>query len=364
MHQKCSNDGELFAHLESDHPEETKFICGQCGKSFGTQLEFKTHEESHENIIINSDPVPTFPCDTCNDVFLKISALRDHKVYDHKVDIPHNISREKISNGLEERIGSYLNTLHENIESAINTLNEKMDASISILHNTIKRQDKVIEMMEHKIQYLSSQLSKENIADQMTKNMQQDKDDNDELMSDTINVQSDSEADKQNYNANNSKAKMLIVGSSLIKNLHPQVLKHVSNCDITFSKAYTVDHDENAYFPEQNFIKVVPQELSKQQFHVLVLHMGPKEISNINTKNNYRENVKEWRIKVAQTSLKTHNLAKCCLDNYPSLERVIIVKRLPRYDCNIKSHLSVYGNSVLDEIWMVNGGDDRIVIAK
>ena len=97
---------------------------------------------------------------------------------------------------------------------------------------------------------------------------------------------------------------------------------------------------------------------------MLVLHCGPNEITNMNTQLNYAENIKEWRIKIAQSTLKIHNLAKWCLDNYPSLERVIIVKRLPRFDCNIKSHLSVYGNNLLDEIWMANGADNRIVVAK
>ena len=50
---------------------------------------------------------------------------------------------------------------------------------------------------------------------------------------------------------------MLIVGSSVTKNLHPQVLKHVTNCDITFSKAYTVDYEADAYYPEQNFVNVL-----------------------------------------------------------------------------------------------------------
>ena len=94
------------------------------------------------------------------------------------------------------------------------------------------------------------------------------------------------------------------------------------------------------------------------------MHMGPNDISNINTKMNYEDNIKEWRVKVAQNSVKIHNLAKWCLNNYPSLRRVIIVKSLPRFDCPIKSHLSVYGNQLLDDIWMANGGDDRIAVAK
>ena len=67
---------------------------------------------------------------------------------------------------------------------------------------------------------------------------------------------------------------------------------------------------------------------------------------------------------MAQISNKIHDLAKWCLDAYPILERVIIVKRLPRFDDNMKSHLSVYANNLLDEIWMANGADDRIAVDK
>ena len=35
---------------------------------------------------------------------------------------------------------------------------------------------------------------------------------------------------------------------------------------------------------------------------------------------------------------------------YPNLQRVVIVKRPARYDSQIKAHLSVYGNQVLDSL--------------
>ena len=39
-------------------------------------------------------------------------------------------------------------------------------------------------------------------------------------------------------------------------------------------------------------------------------------------------------------------------------------KRLPRFDNKIKAHLSEYGNHILDETWLKNGANNKIVIAK
>ena len=59
-----------------------------------------------------------------------------------------------------------------------------------------------------------------------------------------------------------------------------------------------------------------------------------------------------------------YQLAEWCLSAYPSLTKVIIVKRPPRYDNIIKAHLSEFANNTLDEIWMRKGSNRRIVISR
>ena len=132
---------------------------------------------------------------------------------------------------------------------------------------------------------------------------------------------------------------MLIAGTSLNRKLHRQVISNVTDCNVTFFEAFTVDQDQDAFYPEKNFMKVVPEALQKEEFGVLVLSCGPNEITNINTTLNYRENIEEWRHKVAQSSVKIVQLAEWCLRNYTSLQSVVIVKRPPRYDDRIKAHL-------------------------
>ena len=84
---------------------------------------------------------------------------------------------------------------------------------------------------------------------------------------------------------------MLIAGTSLNRKLHRQVIKNVTDSDVKFVEAFTVDQDQDAFYPEKNFLKVVPDELKKDEYQVLVLSCGPNEISNINTTLNYTENI-------------------------------------------------------------------------
>ena len=53
---------------------------------------------------------------------------------------------------------------------------------------------------------------------------------------------------------------------------------------------------------------------------------------------------------------------KLSTKNYPYSKRVVIVNRIPRYDDNVKSHLSQFANRVLQDIWTQKGSTDKIVI--
>ena len=148
----------------------------------------------------------------------------------------------------------------------------------------------------------------------------------------------------------------------LNRNLHNQVISNVTDCDVTFAEAFTVDRDMNARDPNKNFLDIVPSELMKQPFDVLVLHSGPNEISNLDTSASYVDNIRSWQLKVQKTQQTLFTLAKQCLEIFPSLKRVVIVKQIPRYDSYVKAHLSRFANNVLEDLWMKDGGN-KIVVA-
>lgn len=132
-------------------------------------------------------------------------------------------------------------------------------------------------------------------------------------------------------------------------------------------KAYTVDAEPDAHYPEVNHTAVVPEILSRKKFDLVVLQGGSIEITNLNTKANPQEHYKHWEQKVSMSSNRMFSLAQWVVEAFPGT-RVIILTRLPRYDPvnkdpqGIKSKLSEYGNSVYHQLWVTSGCPKNIMI--
>ena len=61
-------------------------------------------------------------------------------------------------------------------------------------------------------------------------------------------------------------------------------------------------------------------------------------------------------------SKQTFDIALNSIKNNPHLQKVVLVKRPPRFDSPIAAHLSDFGNNVLDDLWMRNNCPLKIVI--
>ena len=127
----------------------------------------------------------------------------------------------------------------------------------------------------------------------------------------------------------------------------------------TISIAYTVDKDVDAKYPERNFLKVVPEKVSKKKYDTLILQGGCNEISNLRVGQEFSsDDVSAWQEKIRLSRTKLFNLAEDCLEKEKELNNVIILTSLPRYDPEevdphaIKSKLNQYGNSVYTSLWM------------
>ena len=57
------------------------------------------------------------------------------------------------------------------------------------------------------------------------------------------------------------KGKGLWVASSIGSNIDRIKFSEATNSNITFSKAYTAQYDESAYYPDKNLERIVPDEL-------------------------------------------------------------------------------------------------------
>ena len=131
--------------------------------------------------------------------------------------------------------------------------------------------------------------------------------------------------------------------------------------------AFTVDADVTAKFKEKNLLSIVPNELKKKKYDVLVMQSGCNEISNLNCQTSPENNYSYWEQTVYQSSEKMYDLAIHCVSKFPGMKAVIL-PRLARYDLTsadphgIKNKLSEYGNGVLTTLWVKNGCPKNITI--
>ena len=126
----------------------------------------------------------------------------------------------------------------------------------------------------------------------------------------------------------------------------------------------------------RNFRAVVPNVVENDDVDTLVLQTGSIEITNIDvnkavmdTKKQIEEYKSDWFRKVEKDSSNLFSVAEAALKQSKGLKKVIIIKRLPRFDrsrddiLGIKSQLSNYANMCYDQIWLRKGQPENIVIA-
>ena len=133
-------------------------------------------------------------------------------------------------------------------------------------------------------------------------------------------------------------------------------------------KAYTATREDDARFPNQNFLDVIDKELTKGAFDTLVIGGGSVDISNLDTYNDPEKNVPELRGKAIDSAQKLFSLAEASLQSHPTLRKVILMKRTPRYDptegdpLNLKPQLSSLADSASFGFWCDSPFKDRIIL--
>ena len=77
---------------------------------------------------------------------------------------------------------------------------------------------------------------------------------------------------------------------------------------------------------------------------------------------------KEWFNKIEENSAKLFDIAEDALETNKNIQKVLIVKRFPRYDrssddiLQMKSKLSEFGNVSYDQLWKRKGSPENIQI--
>ena len=171
------------------------------------------------------------------------------------------------------------------------------------------------------------------------------------------------------------KKKISWIGTSISKALYKPKVEKDLGVEVKVTRAYCIKEEEDARYKSTNFKAVVPTIMEKESPDILVLQTGSIEITNINVNGalmdvskDIKQYKNEWFNKVEEDSKEVLHIAQNALENNRSLEKVIILKRLPRYDkstsdlIGIKSELSKYGNAVYDLELTKMGNPENIIV--
>ena len=137
---------------------------------------------------------------------------------------------------------------------------------------------------------------------------------------------------------------------------------------IKHTKAYTATYSPEAHLPNKNFLDVLDNELANEAFKVLVIGGGSADITNINTQINPEENIESMREEASKSAKELFCLAESALANFPSLQKVVLMKRTPRYDpievdpLGLKPQLSSLADSVSFGYWCESKYRDKIIL--
>ena len=133
--------------------------------------------------------------------------------------------------------------------------------------------------------------------------------------------------------------------------------------------AYAVTADSiGAKFPMKNFLDVAEKELEESEYDYLVLGGGTVEITNLDTKLDPDSNLLVFKDEILSSSQKMFSIAESALQSFPSLRKVIILRKPPRFDpaaidpLGLKPQLSRFGDAVLFDLWCNSSFKARIII--
>ena len=137
--------------------------------------------------------------------------------------------------------------------------------------------------------------------------------------------------------------KMLYIGGSITHNIDWDALGKVTNSTIRRKKAYGSTYASSQRFPESNFEDVVPSELRKDNYDILVMQASSTDLTNL------PENASRG-LQSASARISSRNMVRIATEaarNNPNLKWVILMERIPRYD--EKTELNEYANRILHE---------------
>ena len=125
--------------------------------------------------------------------------------------------------------------------------------------------------------------------------------------------------------------KVLYIGDSIAHNCDFQKVSNETGAQLVCKKAYASVYDELSKFKDSNFRNIVPLELSKDEFDILMLHSPSVDITNMKRlKGNFLDTYFENR--VLRSSTQFVRTVEHALTNHTQLKMAVIIQQAPRHD--------------------------------
>ena len=169
--------------------------------------------------------------------------------------------------------------------------------------------------------------------------------------------------------------KILFIGDSISAHADVKIIAEATKSRITTAKAYSSVFDEEsnsakqaAFYPNKNFLKVVPSEAIKDNFEHLIIQAGSVDISNLKTDENPSKHIEFFKQETVKSAQNIFNSGIIALERQLSLKRVIFLKQTPRYDplevdpLSLKPALSQLFNNTMVELWMNSPMKEHIFV--
>ena len=158
--------------------------------------------------------------------------------------------------------------------------------------------------------------------------------------------------------------KVLFIADSIGSNADIRHLEEATNSLIYTEKAYGSAYKPDALKPDENFLQVASTAPKKRNYNFAVLQSSSTDITNLNT-THHLEYLKQ---EVTISSKNTITAAQRILEGNPTIEKVLILERTPRFDTKnadplqLKSELSDLANRVLRQELNTAGIGNRVFL--
>ena len=351
------SDSDLRDHLLEFHSPSQ---CSICNLALASKALLNQHINScHSQSVAN--------CKYCEYVGNSEEDLTNHMYTDHEeIVVMFNMGRqiEKLSTSMED-FCTFKSELSNTLQKIKDTQNE-LKQELFLIRNKQELQFNSLppSPSQHNQKLTvpmpsSSHLSQEHIIEPVPSNNGQE--------------------DQMNRNSKtqpNAEPRILYICDEVGANVDIKHLEHATRKKVIRTKAYTTINstEKNAakkppLHPKFNFTDVIAEKISHNDYHSLIIQSGSVDITNLDTKSDPATHTEYYRQEVKIAAQNLFTAASNAIIAQPSLEKIVILKQLPRYDpisvdpMSIKPALASLFNITLTEEWMASNFKDKITIA-